>query len=376
MRREHDVVHLAQRMIHRQRLDVEHVEAGARDLVLAQRGEHRGLVDDGAARGVDEVGRRLHQSELLRADEAACALGQDDVNGDEVGLPEQVVFAHIVDPDLLALLRRQVLAPGDHLHSERLGDLGGAGAELAEAQYAQRHAVEIHADRGLPWHAGLHPRVLVADAPGQLEHQADGDAGGRISRRRRAADHDAALLGGGDIDGCIAQPCRDEQLKVRQFLDDGAGEGGTLAHRAHDLEALQRLDHVLVAAEVLVEDLDVEIARNLRPVRYLEYDILVVVEDRAAVARHGECPWLARGWGGEDGAIPIAHGNSRPACFQPARARAYGGGHSIRGDVIQGDVAAADLRRRGRCRPPPAPSYVSGRDPRDQRFTRTGTSTG
>src|SRR6187549_1117203 len=39
-------------------------------------------------------------------------------------------------------------------------------------------------------------------------------------------------------------------------------------------------------------------------------------------------------------------------------------------------VAAADLRRRGRCRPPPAPSYVSGRDPRDQRFTRTGTSTG
>ena len=116
--------------------------------------------------------------------------------------------------------------------------------------------------------------------------------------RRRAADHDAALLGGGDIDGCIAQPCRDEQLQVRQFLDDGAREGGALAHRAHDVEALQRLDHVLVAAEVLVEDLDVEIARNLRPVRYLEYDILVVVEDRAALARHSECPWLARGWGG------------------------------------------------------------------------------
>ena len=58
----------------------------------------------------------------------------------------------------------------------------------------------------------------------------------------------------------------------------------------------------IVAAKVLVEDVDVEIARNLRPVRYLEYDILVVVEDRAALARHGECPWLARGWGGEDGA--------------------------------------------------------------------------
>ena len=100
----------------------------------------------------------------------------------------------------------------------------------------------------------------------------------------------------------LRRPGRDQQLQVRQFLDDGAREGGALAHRAHDVEALQRLDHVLLAAEVLVEDLDVEIARDLRPVRYLEYDILVVVEDRAALARHGECPWLARGWGGEDGA--------------------------------------------------------------------------
>ena len=35
MRGEHDVVDLAQRVVERQRLDVEHVEAGARDLLLA-----------------------------------------------------------------------------------------------------------------------------------------------------------------------------------------------------------------------------------------------------------------------------------------------------------------------------------------------------
>ena len=66
-----------------------------------------------------------------------------EVNGDEVGLAEQVLLAHVVDAGFLALLRRQVLAPGDHLHAERLGDAGGAGAELAEAEDAERQAVEV-----------------------------------------------------------------------------------------------------------------------------------------------------------------------------------------------------------------------------------------
>ena len=47
---------------------------------------------------------------------------------------------------------------------------------------------------------------------------------------------------------------------------------------------LQRLDDVVGAAEVLVEDLDVEVALDLRPVGHRERDVLVVVEDRAAIA--------------------------------------------------------------------------------------------
>src|SRR5262245_12117443 len=49
MRREHDVVHLAQGMILGQRLDIEHVEAGAGNLLVAQDREHGSLIDDGAA---------------------------------------------------------------------------------------------------------------------------------------------------------------------------------------------------------------------------------------------------------------------------------------------------------------------------------------
>ena len=72
---------------------------------------------------------------------------------------------------------------------------------------------------------------------------------------------------------------------------------------AHDdLEPLQRLDHVVGAAEVLVEHLDVEVARDLRPVRYLEGDVLVVVEDCTAILGHGDVlgwPWMGCG---QDGA--------------------------------------------------------------------------
>ena len=137
------------------------------------------------------------------------------MNGDEIGLAEKLLLTHVVDPDLLALLRRQILAPGDDLHPERLGDLGGARAELAEAEDAQGQALEVHADRRLPRHARLHPRVLVADATGQFEHQPNGDGRGRTAHRGRAADHDAALVGGGDVDRGVAQAGGDEELEVR-----------------------------------------------------------------------------------------------------------------------------------------------------------------
>jgi hypothetical protein len=99
--------------------------------------------------------------------------------------------------------------------------------------------------------------------------------------------------GGGDVDRGVAQAGGDEELQIRQLLDHGAGERGALAHGADDLEALQRLDDVVPAAQMLVEHLDVEVACDLRPVGDFERNGLVVVEDRAAAARHGEYPWLA-----------------------------------------------------------------------------------
>ena len=47
--------------------------------------QQRRLVDDAAARAVDEVGGRLHHGELARADQVARVVLQRRVHGDEVG---------------------------------------------------------------------------------------------------------------------------------------------------------------------------------------------------------------------------------------------------------------------------------------------------
>ncbi len=54
-------------------LALEHVEAGGGDLVVGQRGGERGLVDELAARGVDDDGVAREQRELGRAEQPAGA---------------------------------------------------------------------------------------------------------------------------------------------------------------------------------------------------------------------------------------------------------------------------------------------------------------
>ena len=93
---------------------------GAGDLLLLQGLQQRGFVDDRPARGVDEIAGRLHAREIGGADQAARALAQHHMDGDDVGGREQFFLAGIADADLLASLRRQVRAPGDHVHAERL----------------------------------------------------------------------------------------------------------------------------------------------------------------------------------------------------------------------------------------------------------------
>src|SRR5439155_24459798 len=84
MRRDHRVGKVAQGMVERQRLLVIDVQARAGDRALPDRGDQRGFVDDRAARGVDQVGGRLHQRELAGAEEPARAVAQHEMDADDV----------------------------------------------------------------------------------------------------------------------------------------------------------------------------------------------------------------------------------------------------------------------------------------------------
>jgi hypothetical protein len=85
MRRQHDVVELAKRMVDRQRLDGEHVDRRAGYSALLQGVQQRGFVDDRPACGIDEVAGRLHARQIRVSDQPARALAQHQMNGDDIG---------------------------------------------------------------------------------------------------------------------------------------------------------------------------------------------------------------------------------------------------------------------------------------------------
>ena len=71
MRRQRYVRQFRQGMIHRQRFDVEDVEPGMPDLTRLQRLDHGVLVDQCAARGVDQDHAWLHRLDACARDEPA-----------------------------------------------------------------------------------------------------------------------------------------------------------------------------------------------------------------------------------------------------------------------------------------------------------------
>ena len=71
MRRQHDIVELAEGMIDRQRFDREHVDGRTCDFARLQRFKQRGFIHDRPPRSVDEEAGRLHSRQIVAPDKAA-----------------------------------------------------------------------------------------------------------------------------------------------------------------------------------------------------------------------------------------------------------------------------------------------------------------
>src|SRR5580704_9340256 len=93
-----------------------------------------------------------------------------------------------------------------------------------------------------------------------------------------AANEDAAIDRRLHIDRGVARPGGDEELELRQALEQRPRERGALAHGDEDLIILELRRGGVDAAQRRVEHIDRDLGFQARPIRHGERDILIIVE--------------------------------------------------------------------------------------------------
>ncbi|MBI2509569.1 MAG: thiamine pyrophosphate-binding protein, partial [Betaproteobacteria bacterium] len=127
------------RVARRRRLDLEDVEARARDPALPERTDERRLIDQLASGHVDEVRRGLHERELGLADHGARAVRETAVEAYEVRFAQDLLEAREPHAERRGLSRVGVRREGKDAHAEgrdeahelALGSIGRNGTYAA-----------------------------------------------------------------------------------------------------------------------------------------------------------------------------------------------------------------------------------------------------
>ena len=156
----------------------------------------RGLVDHGAARRVDEVGVAAHLAQALGRDQVRRLGRQRAVQRDDVARREQLVEAEEARAELG--LDRLVGAPpaavGD-LHAERARAARRRGADLAEADDAERLALQARAEHVVhvpaPADLAADHALALAEAPRDHQDQRHRDVGRRVGEHAGRVRDDA-----------------------------------------------------------------------------------------------------------------------------------------------------------------------------------------
>ena len=215
-------------------------------------------VDQLAAGAVDEPGAVLHRRDRVGVDQVDRLRRLRHVQGDDVGAAEQLLERlGALDAELAEALGGDELVEGDDLHLEGLGALGDELADAAEADHAERLAVELGALELGPLPGAADQRaVRLGDVAAEGQHQRQRVLGGgdRVRFGRVGDDH-AAAGRGRDVDVVDAGAGAADHLEPLAALDQ---LGGHLGRRADQdrVVAGDRLAQLLVGhleAEVDVE---------------------------------------------------------------------------------------------------------------------------
>ena len=150
------------------------------------------------------------------------------MQGDEVGLLQQLFQGDLLDADLDRALGGQERIIGQHLHAQTDGPIGGDGADIAAADDAEGLAgqLDTHELRLFPL-AGMGRFVGLRDLAGQREHHGDGMFGGGDGiAERRVHDHNAMGGSGLLVDVVDADTGTANDLQVGGRLDQLGGSLG------------------------------------------------------------------------------------------------------------------------------------------------------
>ena len=183
----------------------EDVEGGAGDDAVAERlGEGR-LVDDPAAGDVDDAQPGLGLEQQVTTDQPGRLGSLRQVDGEEVGLGDDLLEGHQFDA-AAAPLGRHVRVEGDEAHPEGPGPVGDELADASETDDAQRLVGELDALPLAPLPAAIDEGgVRLRDVAGLGEQQRHRVLGSRDDVRLGGVDdHHAA--GGGGVEVDVVEP--------------------------------------------------------------------------------------------------------------------------------------------------------------------------
>ena len=240
MRRDDHVAELEQRMVRRRRLFDEDIERRTGDFARAQRLRQRGLIDDSAARAIDNPHALFHFGERSRTDHPARVVGERRVHRDKVGALENLLETRQLDADPRRRLGGEERIIAEHLHLEADRAVGDDAADIAEPDHAQRLVAHFGAGElaALPA-AGPERSVGGGDMTRERHHHRDRVLGGRDAIARGAVHHDYPAAGGGfEIDVVDPDARASDHLERFRAVDNPGGDFG----RAANHERVVRLD--------------------------------------------------------------------------------------------------------------------------------------
>ena len=197
MRGQNDVVELPQRVIGGQRLGLEHVQPGARQLAFSQRRDQGRPIDDRAAGRVDQKRGGLHQAQLALPEQMVRRAIQRAMHAHEVRASEQLVqvdqwcSVHLgVSPAQVGIVRDHVQPEGARLSGDKPANIAQPDQPEALASQPPRRNTRA------PKPATCTQRIDVLEQTSvQHEQQAHGVVADFVQAIRGGVAHQDAALG-------------------------------------------------------------------------------------------------------------------------------------------------------------------------------------